>query len=118
MEVRMSGGDVAFDAQNDDDAMVPAQHLADQRDGPAGILEREEADHLRTSALKQAVGKLDARSRRIIESRWLREKGAATLQDLAAELHVSAERIRQIEAKTLQCMRETMNARGVSSAAG
>ena len=49
-----------------------------------------------------------SRSRRIIERRWLVEKDAATLHDLAAEFKVSAERIRQIEAKALQKMRGVM----------
>ena len=45
------------------------------------------------------------RSRRIIEARWLREKDTATLHELAAEFKVSAERIRQIEAKALAKMK-------------
>jgi RNA polymerase sigma-32 factor len=56
--------------------------------------------------LRDALAGLDARSRRIIEARWLAEDGeAATLHDLAAEFQVSAERIRQIEVKALQKMR-------------
>jgi RNA polymerase sigma-32 factor len=51
------------------------------------------------------LASLDARSRRIIEARWLREKDQATLHDLAAEFGVSAERIRQIENKAMQKMR-------------
>ena len=51
---------------------------------------------------------LDPRSRRIIEARWLREKDALTLHDLAAEFKVSAERIRQIEAKALEKMKKAM----------
>jgi RNA polymerase sigma-32 factor len=51
------------------------------------------------------LASLDERSRRIIESRWLREKNPATLHDLAAEFKVSAERIRQVEAKAMQKMK-------------
>ena len=52
---------------------------------------------------------LDDRSRRIIEARWLREDDdAATLQELADEYGVSAERIRQIESKALKTMRSQM----------
>ena len=46
-----------------------------------------------------------AGSRRIVETRWLREKDALTLHDLADEFKVSAERIRQIEVKALQKMK-------------
>jgi RNA polymerase sigma-32 factor len=48
---------------------------------------------------------LDARSRRIIEARWLREDDTATLHDLAAEFGVSAERIRQIEQQAMKKMK-------------
>jgi RNA polymerase sigma-32 factor len=54
------------------------------------------------------MSKLDARSRRIIEARWLREEDSATLQELADEYGVSAERIRQIESKALKTMRSEM----------
>ena len=58
--------------------------------------------------VESALGSLDARSRRIIEARWLREKDGATLHDLAAEFKVSAERIRQIETKAMEKMRKAM----------
>ncbi|MGB7183147.1 MAG: sigma factor-like helix-turn-helix DNA-binding protein, partial [Burkholderiaceae bacterium] len=44
----------------------------------------------------------------IIETRWLRDAddgGTKTLQDLANEYGVSAERIRQIEVKAMKTMR-------------
>ena len=58
--------------------------------------------------LDEALKSLDPRSRRIIEARWLREKNALTLHDLAGEFKVSAERIRQIEAKALEKMKKAM----------
>ena len=48
---------------------------------------------------------LDDRSRRIVEARWLAEGEPKTLHELADEFGVSAERIRQIEAKALQKMK-------------
>jgi RNA polymerase sigma-32 factor len=64
----------------------------------------------RAEGLKRALAKLDNRSRRIIEARWLAEKDPATLQDLADEYGVSAERIRQIEGKAIKSMRGQMSA--------
>ena len=61
-------------------------------------------------AWSSALASLDERSRRIIEARWLREKDTATLHELADEFGVSAERIRQIEAKALQKMRLAITA--------
>ena len=62
------------------------------------------------AAAKRALAKLDARSRRIIEARWLKETDPATLQELADEYGVSAERIRQIESKALKQMRGQIGA--------
>ena len=63
---------------------------------------------LGAAGLQRALAALDARSRRIVETRWLKEKNQATLHELAAEFKVSAERIRQIEAKALEKMKKVM----------
>jgi RNA polymerase sigma-32 factor len=108
METRLSGRDVAFEPEDDDEAYAPAQYLADHDSEPSRLLEAEETEQVRATGLAQALGGLDARSRRIIEARWLREKDTATLHELAAEFGVSAERIRQIEAKALEKMRKAI----------
>jgi RNA polymerase sigma-32 factor len=112
METRLSGKDVAFEAEQDDEeAYAPANYLAADRDAePLRLLEDKESEELRASGLDAALKSLDPRSRRIIEARWLREKDTATLHDLAAEFNVSAERIRQIEAKALEKMRKALPA--------
>src|SRR4051812_31229010 len=109
MEMRLSGQEVAFEAEaNDEDAYAPVHYLADDAAEPYRVLEAQETETTKARGLEKALATLDSRSRRIIESRWLREKDAATLHDLAAEFKVSAERIRQIEAKALEKMRKTM----------
>jgi RNA polymerase sigma-32 factor len=108
METRLAGQEVAFEADDDDDVYAPVHYLADQDAEPSLVLEAIEGERNRTAGLARALETLDARSRRIIEARWLREKDTATLHDLAAEFKVSAERIRQIEAKALDKMRRAM----------
>ena len=110
METRLSGQDVSLESGNDneDDHFAPIAYLSDPGIGPSQILEADEDERLRASGLESALTSLDERSRRIIEARWLREKDAATLHDLAREFGVSAERIRQIEAKALAKMRGVM----------
>jgi RNA polymerase sigma-32 factor len=110
METRLAGQDIALDpAPADDEGTVsPIAWLADDAEEPSQTLERRQIETRRSEGLKQALGKLDARSRRIIEARWLREDDAATLQELADEYGVSAERIRQIESKALKSMRGVM----------
>ena len=107
METRLSGRDLALDGNPDDgeDAFAPIDYLADARYEPVRVLENKAQAHLQQEGLYAALDGLDPRSRRIVEARWLSEGEAATLHDLAAEFGVSAERIRQIEAKALQKMR-------------
>jgi RNA polymerase sigma-32 factor len=114
METRLAGQDVALEPAGDDDGetYAPINYLATDDAGPEGILEREESDRLRRAGLRKALADLDPRSRRIIEARWLEEKDTATLHDLAAEFGVSAERIRQIEAKALGKMKNVISANG------
>ena len=85
-----------------------SSYLTDTEDEPVQILEKEETARNRTTGLRSAMAKLDDRSRRIIEARWLKEEDPATLQELADEYGVSAERIRQIESKAIKTMRSQM----------
>jgi len=111
METRLSGHEIAFEGdREDEDAFAPADYLADSQAEPYRVLEAREEERNKVEHLKSALDALDARSRRIIQARWLREKNAATLHDLAAEFGVSAERIRQLEAKALQKMRKALPA--------
>ena len=111
MEMRLSGQDVALEANDDDeDSYAPIAYLSDPDKEPSLLLESEETGRDDAQGLKAALASLDERSRRIIEARWLREKNPATLHDLAAEFKVSAERIRQVEAKAMQKMRGLLTA--------
>lgn len=106
MESRLSGQDIALEpAGDDDDTYAPIAYLPDRSPQPPDLLEAKQEEGARASGLEAALGSLDARSRRIIEARWLREKDSATLHELAQEFKVSAERIRQIEAKALAKMK-------------
>jgi len=112
METRLAGQEIAFEADQDDEAAyAPANYLAADHDAePLRVLEAKQSEQARAAGLENALNSLDARSRRIVEARWLREKDSATLHDLAAEFKVSAERIRQIEAKALEKMRKALPA--------
>lgn len=111
METRLAGQDIALESDQDEDRYAPIEHLADAGPGPGDTLQAGEELQGRSDGLIAALSALDDRSRRIIESRWLREKDAATLHELAAEFNVSAERIRQIEAKALAKMKGVLAAR-------
>ena len=108
METRLSGHDLALETGNDDeDAFAPIAYLEDSRSEPTRVIESRARDYLHNEGLQSALSSLDERSRRIVEARWLSDE-AATLHELAAEFGVSAERIRQIEAKAMQKMRGSL----------
>ncbi|MBV7484944.1 RNA polymerase sigma factor RpoH [Bordetella sp. BOR01] len=110
MEVRLSGRDLSLEKQDDDDeSYAPIAYLSDEgRQEPTRVLDRRDHDELQGAGLGHALQALDPRSRRIIEARWLQDDGGITLQELAQEFGVSAERIRQIESAALKKMRGTL----------
>ncbi len=117
METRLGGQDVALEpsGNDEDEAYSPIAYLAADDLEPGVVIEQEQSARLRGEGLKKALGNLDARSRRIIEARWLAEKDPATLHDLADEFGVSAERVRQIENKALEKMKGSMKLLGAAA---
>lgn len=115
METRLSGGDVALEPQSGDDgeeSYAPIAYLADDANEPTRVLEARKRDWLAGDGITLALDSLDARSRRIVEERWLKvnddSSGGMTLHELAAEYGVSAERIRQIEVAAMKKMRKAL----------
>ena len=107
METRLGGRDVPLEggSDDDDDRFAPIAYLPDPHAEPSTVLEQTQHAQLQDSGLRDALANLDERSRTIVQRRWLNEGDSATLHELAAEYGVSAERIRQIEAKAMQKMR-------------
>ncbi len=107
METRLTGRDVQLEGGPDDDEhhFAPIAYLPDPNAEPSEVLEQAQLARLQDEGLSDALASLDDRSRTIVRRRWLTEGDSATLHELAAEYGVSAERIRQIEAKAMQKMR-------------
>lgn len=107
METRFSGRDVSLEPLSDEeDAFTsPIHYLTDGAD-PSQTLENIELEQLTHARLRQSLQNLDARSRHIIEARWLQDDATATLHELASELGISAERVRQIESKAMAKIRD------------
>ena len=110
MEQRLQGQDIPLEPSPDDsdEMLTPIAYLREPGEGPAEELERTQSEGLQSAGLKRALEALDERSRRIIKARWLAESDPKTLQELADEFGVSAERIRQIEAKAMQKMKASL----------
>ena len=114
MEARLSGRDIGFDAPADEDdehaPPSPAAYLMAQDEDPSQAYERADSEDHQLEMLREGLAGLDARSRDIIARRWLDADSKVTLQELADEYGVSAERIRQIEANAMKKMRALLAA--------
>ncbi|MFM7533516.1 MAG: RNA polymerase sigma factor RpoH [Rubrivivax sp.] len=116
METRLTGGDLALEAPGEEgeEEFAPIAYLADERHEPTRALEARQRDWMAGDGIGRALEVLDARSRRIVEERWLKvnddASGGMTLHELAAEYGVSAERIRQIKVAALKKMRKALEA--------
>jgi RNA polymerase sigma-32 factor len=113
MEQRLSARDLSFDpapdADEEDAVVSPSLYLPSPESDPAAIIEQDQWDGEVAGSLATALEGLDERSRTVIRARWLAEE-KKTLQDLADEYGVSAERIRQIETAALKKLRSAMAA--------
>jgi RNA polymerase sigma-32 factor len=117
MEARLQRNDAFFDETFGDRIEEDATSysassgvLADNSTSPDVIVENQQVEKTQNAAMWKALSVLDPRSRDVIERRWLFANGhKANLQQLADEYNVSAERIRQIEARALKVMRENMH---------
>jgi RNA polymerase sigma-32 factor len=108
MESRLSGRDIGFDTPvdaGDDAPPSPVAFLEDHHADPAEAYEQSSSEDDQLELLREGLSRLDARSRDIIRRRWLDDGNKSTLQDLATEYGVSAERIRQIESNALRKMK-------------
>ncbi|AKC88317.1 RNA polymerase sigma factor RpoH [Pseudoxanthomonas suwonensis] len=114
MEARLSGRDIGFDAPADEDdehaPPSPAAYLRAADEDPSQAYERADSEDHQLELLREGMASLDARSRDIIARRWLDADSKVTLQELADEYGVSAERIRQIEANAMKKMRALLAA--------
>ena len=112
MEKRLAARDLSFDPApeaDDEELYSPAAYLPAPDADPAEEVEDAESADDSSERLRGALGRLDARSRDIVQRRWMSED-KATLHELAGKYGVSAERIRQIESSALGKLRGMMAA--------
>jgi RNA polymerase sigma-32 factor len=97
-------GDMSLNATSKEDDEEGAEWLERLPDPKSNfeedVAERSELNW-RRRVLTRALAQLSARERRIIEARWLSDT-PLTLDELAAELSVSRERVRQVEVRALE----------------
>ena len=113
MEARMSNYDQAFDLVGDDEdegGFAPVHYLEDKSSDLAATIENDNWDSHASRRLSAAMATLDERSQHIIRARWLDEESKTTLQELADNYGVSAERVRQLEKNALKKLKDAMAA--------
>ena len=100
---RRLSGDVSLNVPLNEDAnsIERQDRLVEERSDQESHLAESEELQIRRRALSEALAKLDERERHIFEGRRLMDP-PVTLDDLAIELNISRERVRQIEASTFQ----------------
>lgn len=107
MEGRLAYNDMPIDMPDnpdDENSYAPIDTLVDDSPTAEAALEQEDWDNQQNQRLYTALQNLDERSRTILQSRWLSEQ-KATLQELAKQFSVSAERIRQLESAAMDKIR-------------
>lgn len=107
MERRLSSSDVSLDATSNDEHpynYLPANHDEE----PVNYLIKQESGEKNLEYLKIGLANLDARSRDIIQQRWL-DSEKSTLQALANKYQISAERVRQIELAAFKQLAKYLN---------
>jgi RNA polymerase sigma-32 factor len=112
MESRLSSHDMAFDGADQDDENAPAApvgYIPDMRMEPSRNVEKADSEASEREELYAALDGLDARSRTILQERWLGEQ-KSTLHELAEQFGVSAERIRQIEKAAMKKLKAQLAA--------
>jgi RNA polymerase sigma-32 factor len=92
---------------NDESAEIQ-DFLADPSPNPEEIAEHENGRQARSDWIQQALDQLTPRERKIVERRFLDDDQKETLADIGDSFGVSKERIRQIEARALQKMKEAL----------
>lgn len=111
MEGRMSGGDSSLNAVISEDGDEEWQNfLADDRPNPEDIVMDMRDAKTRSRWLEEALNTLTTREQKIIRERHLRGDGV-TLEDLGNELGVSKERVRQLEARAMEKLKDNLSLR-------
>ncbi|QCI19614.1 MAG: RNA polymerase sigma factor RpoH [Buchnera aphidicola (Brevicoryne brassicae)] len=107
MESRMSVQDVTFNPFPEDDYIDgknsnTIQYLQDKTSNFANGVEADNWEEHAANKLNNALLGLDERSRNIIQARWLDKDKKNTLQKLARNYGISAERVRQLEKNAMK----------------
>jgi RNA polymerase sigma-32 factor len=120
MDARLSGPDVSLNAPIGDSESAAAVErmamLVDDKPRPDEVVGLALDTDRRIAWLNEALTALSERERRILRERRLADE-AATLEALGDRLGISKERVRQIESRAMEKLREALTKRHMENAA-
>ncbi|MGH6813572.1 MAG: RNA polymerase factor sigma-32 [Methylocella sp.] len=120
MDARLSGPDVSLNAPiADSESAVAVERIAmlvDDKPRPDEVVGLAFDSGRRVAWLNEALTVLSERERRIVSERRLADE-AATLEALGDRLGISKERVRQIESRAMEKLREALTKRHMENAA-
>lgn len=109
MATRVSARDVSLNApmRGDEDSLDILSNMSDGRENIADTVEKMEIRRMGYDLLKKHLAALPERDREILTARRLTEP-ALTLEALAQKYNISRERVRQIEERAFNKLREAI----------
>jgi RNA polymerase sigma-32 factor len=108
MESRLAGADHSLNAPIGENGEDDWQSLLkDDRPNPEDFVIGMKDAETRSQWLQEALDELTAREQQIIRERHLAQE-AVTLEDLGKQLGISKERVRQLEARAMDKIRDSM----------
>ncbi|VAX76213.1 RNA polymerase sigma factor RpoH [Buchnera aphidicola] len=118
MEARMSAQDITFDIPPQtshidiyNNSTRSSLYLEDKKSNFATQVEKENWAFHATNKLSNALLVLDERSQQIIKRRWLAQNNSRiTLQSIAQDYGISAERVRQLEQNAMKKLKLAIEA--------
>lgn len=120
MDARLSGPDVSLNAPIwDSESAFAVERMAmlvDDKPRPDEVVGLAVDTDRRVAWLNEALTALSERERRILRERRLADE-AATLEALGDRLGISKERVRQIESRAMEKLREALTKRDMENAA-
>ncbi len=108
MEARMNGGDSSLNMVISEDGTEEFQNfISDDRPNPEDVVIGYKDAKTRSQWLNDALGQLSDREQKIIRDRHLQYE-TVTLEELGKELGISKERVRQLEARAMEKLKDSL----------
>ena len=111
----LSSGDSSLDAPSPSTGIAGIDRLASPTPSPEDQVATEQGDTRARAALAKAIGALSDREQLIVRERWTTDD-PVTLERLGVRLGVSKERVRQIEERAREKLKDRLEAMGFEAA--